>query len=351
MAESVLAGAAAAFVAARPVGHLATVRADGRPRVMPVCFAWDGAEIWIALDTKPKRDTDPLRLGRVRDILAFPHVALVVDDYLAAWDQLAYVLVTGPARVATPADLQHAAAIVLLREKYAQYRAMPIEERPAIAIRPEHVTAWGAVEARALRPVFFETTIVGRRSVRRFAPSPIGRERIERVLEAARWAPSPHGRQPWRFVVVTERATKDRLADAMGEEWRVTLGQDGEPEAVVAQRLDASRQRIRTAPVLIVACLYLAEMDRYPDAARQQAEQTMATQSLGAAIQNMLLAAYHEGLDMGWMCAPLFCQPAVQSALDLPADWLPHALLPLGVAAADPRRRPRRPLDDLVRWD
>ncbi len=77
----------------------------------------------------------------------------------------------------------------------------------------------------------------------------------------------------------------------------------------------------------------------------------MAVQSLGAAVQNMLLTAYHDGLDMGWMCAPLFCQAIVQQTLSLPASWLPQALLPLGYAAADPRRHPRRTLETLVRWD
>ncbi len=77
----------------------------------------------------------------------------------------------------------------------------------------------------------------------------------------------------------------------------------------------------------------------------------MAVQSLGAAIQNMLLTAYHTGLDMGWMCAPLFCGDVVQRTLELPAAWLPHALLPLGYAAADPKRRPHRPADELSWWD
>ena len=120
---------------------------------------------------------------------------------------------------------------------------------------------------------------------------------------------------------------------------------------MVARRLEGSRDRIRSAPALIVPCLYLEELDRYPDAARQEAEMIMAIQSLGAAIQNMLLTAYHEGWDMGWMCAPLFCQSIVQETLGLPATWLPQALLPLGQAAADPRRRAHRPAADLVRWE
>src|SRR5258705_76596 len=69
---------------------------------------------------------------------------------------------------------------------------------------------------------------------------------------------------------------------------------------------------------------------------------------LEAAIQNMLLAAYSQGLDTGWMCAPLFCPDTVRAALDLDAALIPHALLHVGYAAQDPKRRPRLPLEELV---
>jgi F420 biosynthesis protein FbiB-like protein len=191
-----------------------------------------------------------------------------------------------------------------------------------------------------------------RRSVRAFQSRPVPRAALEELLTAAAWAPSPHGSQPWRFVVLTRAEPKARLAEAMGDEWRATLAQDGQPAEIVETRLRASRDRIREAPALVLACLYLEDLDRYPDPERQRAEETMAIQSLGAAIQNMLLAAYTIGLDTGWMCAPLFSPDAVRAALDLAPTVIPHALIPVGYAARDPKRRPRRPLDELVvRWE
>jgi F420 biosynthesis protein FbiB-like protein len=194
---------------------------------------------------------------------------------------------------------------------------------------------------------FFEI-VRGRRSVRAFRPEPLAREQIEAVLEAARWAPSPHGRQPWRFVVVQAAAAKERLANAMGAEWRAQLALDGQDAATIEARFRKSHERITGAPAVIVPCLYLADLDAYPDPERQAAETTMAVQSLGCAVQNMLLAAYSMGFDGGWMCAPLFCQGAVRAALGLDAALHPHALIPLGYAASDPVRRPRRPLAELV---
>jgi len=188
----------------------------------------------------------------------------------------------------------------------------------------------------------------GRRSVRQYLPTPVTREQIVQILEAARWAPSPHGRQPWRFVVLTRQETKARLADAMGETWKKNLEMDGQRQEIVSLRLEKSRLRILNAPALILPCLYLEDLDRYPDERRQNDETIMAIQSLGAAIQNMLLMAYDLGLDGGWMCAPLFCPEVVCEALALDKRLIPHALITLGYAAADPKRRERLPLETLI---
>ena len=202
------------------------------------------------------------------------------------------------------------------------------------------------------RQLPFADLVRGRRSVRAYRPDPVPRDLIEQAIEAARWAPSPHGRTPWRFAVLTRPEIKARLADSMGEEWVRQLSLDGDPPEIVARRLARSHDRVKTAPVCIVVCLYLEELDVYPDAERQAAETTMAVQSLGAAAQNLLLAAYNLGLDAGWLCAPLFCPDAVRQALDLPPTLHPHALLTLGYAAQEPRRRERLPLEALiVRFD
>lgn len=192
----------------------------------------------------------------------------------------------------------------------------------------------------------------GRRSVRKYQDRPVARELVERVLEAARWAPSPHGRQPWRFVVITRQEVKTKLAQDMGTSWQRNLEMDGQDAEIVAIRLEKSRQRILSAPVIILPCLYLEDLDRYPDEARQADETIMAIQSLGAAIQNMLLMAYELGLDTGWMCAPLFCPEIVCQSLLLDTVYIPQALITVGYAAADPKRRERLPLSSLIiRYD
>jgi F420 biosynthesis protein FbiB-like protein len=145
---------------------------------------------------------------------------------------------------------------------------------------------------------------------------------------------------------------KIHLADRMGDTWQQNLEMDGQDAEVVNIRLEKSRQRILNAPAIIIPCLYLEDLDRYPDERRQADETIMAIQSIGAAIQNMLLMAFDLGLDTGWMCAPLFCPEVVCEALDLDKRLIPQALITVGYAAADPQRRERLPLSSLVvRYD
>jgi coenzyme F420-0:L-glutamate ligase / coenzyme F420-1:gamma-L-glutamate ligase len=321
---------------------------------VPVCFAWDGTRAYFALDEKPKQ-VAPTTLKRVRNILAHPNVALLIDYYSDDWRRLAYVLLRGAAILLEVGSEEHVAAIALLRDKYSQYRAMAIEQQPVIRLAPERVVSWFASSDLSVdeivRPSLpWPALVRGRRSVRQYTDRAVAHELAEQLIAAGGWAPSPHGRQPWRFAVITDAEVKVRLAEAMGVEWRRNLAMDGEDEVVVNLRLAKSRARILGAPLLIIPCLYLEELDVYPDPQRQAAETTMAIQSLGAAAQNILLTAYALGLDGSWVCAPLFCPEVVVSALDLATNWQPHALLTIGYAAADPKRRPRKAIDELVAW-
>ncbi|HEV2282761.1 MAG TPA: TIGR03668 family PPOX class F420-dependent oxidoreductase [bacterium] len=140
MAGLRLAGLRPALARAR-VARLATADRRGRPHVVPICFAAAGGRLYSAIDEKPKRAA-PFRLKRVRNIVANPHVALVVDAYREDWRRLWYILVFGTARVIRPGAAEHAAALRALRRKYRQYRAMRLDERPVLAVTPVRVVTW-----------------------------------------------------------------------------------------------------------------------------------------------------------------------------------------------------------------
>jgi PPOX class probable F420-dependent enzyme len=342
-----------AFIAERRVGRLATADVDGRPAVVPFCFAvieQDGMPALASpLDEKPK-SVPVEELKRVRNIRANPHVSMVVDDYSEDWQRLRFVQVSGEAEVVLPEDDGFDRAVDALREKYPQYRRMAIDQSALIRIRDLLAVSWAGSASSDLdmRPSDLDGLIQGRRSVRSLRPDPVPRVAIERAIAAAGWAPSPHGRQPWRFAVIESAGLKERLASDMAATWHEQLDLDGQDATIVQIRLDKSRVRIIEAPIIVVPCLYLADLDPYPDDGRQAAERTMAVQSLGAAIQNLMLSLYSVGLDSGWMCAPLFCPEVVRDSLGLSVDFIPQALIPVGYTAKDPVRRPRLPLDRLI---
>ncbi|MBA2468165.1 MAG: nitroreductase family protein [Chloroflexia bacterium] len=190
--------------------------------------------------------------------------------------------------------------------------------------------------------------IPARSSVRSFRTDPVDRDRVVRAVEAAGWAPSPHGTQPWRFVLIEREDDRRSLADQMGESWREQLRLDELPAEVIEHRVARSKDRLERAPIIVILCLYLGDAHHYPDADRQRAETTMAIQSLGAAAQNFLLALHAQGLDSGWMCAPLFCPELIREHLELDESLTPHAMFPIGLMDTPPKRRPRRPVEDLI---
>jgi PPOX class probable F420-dependent enzyme len=126
------------------LAHLATAGADGAPHVVPLCFALDGDLLYFVIDAKPKK-RGGIALQRMRNLLANPRVALVVDDYDEDWSRLAYVLVRGRAAVVDDAA-ETRRALTALRAKYPQYREMALDgpEHPVVRITPERVHVWRA---------------------------------------------------------------------------------------------------------------------------------------------------------------------------------------------------------------
>jgi coenzyme F420-0:L-glutamate ligase / coenzyme F420-1:gamma-L-glutamate ligase len=189
-----------------------------------------------------------------------------------------------------------------------------------------------------------------RRTTRRFLADPISDEQALALLQSAVLAPSAHNRQPWRFVVVRPGRWRERLIEAMESAHRSDLRSDGLPPEEIAATLRRSRERLQQAPLAVIVCLTLEDMDRYPDADRQAAEECMAVQSTSLAAGYLLLAAQAHGLGAGWMCAPLFARRQVQESLELPDEWIPQAAILLGAAQDSGRRRPRRPVDQVSLW-
>ena len=129
------------FIRAGRVAHLATADADGQPLVIPICFAFDGKEFFSPIDEKPKQ-ISPHKLKRLRNIAENSKVSLIIDRYDEDWQRLAYLLITGRAKILLR-GARHRRAVLLLRKKYSQYERMAIDERPIIVITPIRIRNWG----------------------------------------------------------------------------------------------------------------------------------------------------------------------------------------------------------------
>ncbi len=133
-----------AFAERHRVAHLATADVGGAPHVIPICYALVGELFYFVIDEKPKRTRTGLK--RLRNIAANPQVALVIDDYDEDWTRLAYLLVQGRAAVVDD-RAEYAGALATLRDRYAQYRVMPLafETHPMVCITPARGHLWRAL--------------------------------------------------------------------------------------------------------------------------------------------------------------------------------------------------------------
>ncbi len=165
-----------------------------------------------------------------------------------------------------------------------------------------------------------QEAILRRRSIRSFTDEDISDEDVRQIIEAGTFAPSAGNCQPWEFLIVRDRITKQKLA-----------------EAALGQRF------VSQAPVVIVVC---ANIKRSTSRYGSRGQELYCIQDTAAAIENMLLMAVSKGLGTCWVGA--FNEVLAKEALELPVGIRPVAIIPLGNPAETPRMPRRRSYEDVV---
>jgi dehydro coenzyme F420 reductase / coenzyme F420-0:L-glutamate ligase / coenzyme F420-1:gamma-L-glutamate ligase len=168
-----------------------------------------------------------------------------------------------------------------------------------------------------------------RRSVRRFSDEPVPPDLVEAAVAEALTAPAPHHTRPVRFVWLQTQDTRTRLLDRMKDKWRVDLADDGRPPESVERRV-ARGQILYEAPEVVIPFLVPDGAHAYPDAARTDAEHTMFTVAVGAAVQALLVALAVRGLGSLWIGSTIFAADLVRAELELPPDWEPLGAIAIG---------------------
>lgn len=193
-----------------------------------------------------------------------------------------------------------------------------------------------------------ERVVLGRRSIRAFRDEPLPRHLVEELLRESLWSPSPHNSQPWRFTVLFDGLDKGRLAGVMAARLRSELKADNLAAEAIERQTNRSRQRITSAPVVVLCSLVGEGLVEYPDPRRNELEWQMAVQSVGAVLQTLFLLAWTQGVGTCWMAAPMYCPDEVRSTLQLPPVYQPQALVLMGYPDGPGKVRPRRPTAEII---
>ena len=200
-----------------------------------------------------------------------------------------------------------------------------------------------------------------RRSVRAFRADPVGREVLERVMQAATTAPSNTNRQPWRFAVVTHASQRRAIATAVREraEEMKAIIRRGHHAEDFGNYGDFFHEPLESAAAIVVP-----QYREYPDlianllesgganprdfhtASAMQAELC----STSAACMALLLQAHAEGLGACWMAGPMVAKDRIGALLDIREPWRMVGAIALGWPAEAPRVQPRKGLDRVVTW-
>lgn len=159
-----------------------------------------------------------------------------------------------------------------------------------------------------------------RRSIRAYEKKEVPEEKVTKILEAARLAPSAANKQPWHFIVIKDKATREKFKDAYSPEW------------------------FHTAPVIIGIC-------GNPKQAwvRKYDNKNYFDVDLAICFDHLTLAAANEGLGTCWIGA--FKPEKVKEILNLPDEIQAVAFTPLGFPAEKGKEKVRKALSDIVHLD
>jgi nitroreductase len=178
--------------------------------------------------------------------------------------------------------------------------------------------------------------IAGRRTVREYRPQQVGEETIRRLIGAAVQAPSAVNEQPWAFTVVRDEGILDRLSREAKAHMRATMPPGPRSEHFASLLADPDFQIFYHAPVLIV----ISAASQGP----------WIVEDCALAAENLMLAAYGEGLGSGWIgfAQSYLNTQAGKDLLGLPLDCVPVAPIIIGYPKATPPPVTRKA--PVIRW-
>lgn len=189
---------------------------------------------------------------------------------------------------------------------------------------------------------------MARRSIRKYAITPIPQNDIENIILAGMQAPSAKNRQPWQFVVV-QGDSKNGMINAMKNGLAREIEEPKLPKS--KKYIDGAKYTLgimEQTPVTIFIINSLDNTKWIPGSWEDHVYEIVNVQSVGACIQNMLLAAIDLGYGSLWNCDIYFAYEEIAQWLNTSNQIV--AAVSFGIPAEKPGARPRNALTDLVEW-
>jgi nitroreductase len=173
--------------------------------------------------------------------------------------------------------------------------------------------------------------IESRRSIRKYLNKEIEQEKITQILESARLAPSGSNTQPWTFIIVKAKETKEKLLIA-----------------------DHRQQWMSAAPVFIVCvadirCRIPGNEPIYLDENSSEPELKLIIRDTAIAVEHILIEAEHQGLSTCWTA--WFEQDKVRPVLHIPDDKYVCGIITLGYGDESPVQRPRKGIEEIIKYE
>jgi nitroreductase len=195
------------------------------------------------------------------------------------------------------------------------------------------------------------------RAMRRIKPDPVPEETLVRLIDAANQAPSGSNQQNGRWIVVRDRAQKEKLAELNRRVFEAYVSVGGGRPASLPHQSDEKRERMVEAvrwqadhfadiPALIIACLQVAVPIRDSFSAGAG-----AGGSIWPGVQNLLLAARALGLAATPTTFAIADRNAAREVLNLPEEIQPFCLIPVGYPIGKFGPVTRKPVSEIMRWD
>ena len=193
------------------------------------------------------------------------------------------------------------------------------------------------------------SAIYKRRSIRKFTDKPVSEEDMAEIIQSGIKAPSSKNRQPWKYIVVQGGAKEEML-----EAFRRGILREEHGSALLPQ----SRQHLVTAkhtvdimaqaPVIVFVVNSLGKSISDAQTPEERISEICNVQSIGASIENMLLAATEKGIGSLWICDIFFAYEELCKWLGSKGQLI--AAVAFGYPDEFPEERPRRKAEDTVEW-